>query len=135
MPSSPKPGLQEIDPPGWLGIDFGTSNSHFAWCEASPFNGQTVPAAKTILLGDEDAPFTAVLRLLSGSEDGRVIAHGRGALEEWASSDEETRRGYRFATGFKPDLAWSETARADALAFLRWGTGHVRAARLAPSIG
>jgi hypothetical protein len=115
MENQPVPvGLKEIEPIGYIGIDFGTSNSHFAY---SNTDGNV--AAEPIRLGGRAAQCTCVLWKDPASAEEDIVAYGTQALEEWSNRSADERRGHRFAAGFKPDILSSERARLDAWAFLR----------------
>src|SRR5271155_5155516 len=107
--SSPPP------PHGYIGIDFGTSNSHFAYCNT---DGALV-AEPICLDGKEKSVHSCVLWREPALADSDIVTFGAEAVEEWANRDSSERAGYRFAAGFKPDIAVSERARRDAQAFLR----------------
>jgi hypothetical protein len=107
-------GLHEIEPTGYIGIDFGTSNSHLAYC-----NSEGSLTAEPIRLGGKASQCTCVLWKEPALAEHDVIAYGTQALQEWSRRGPDKRKGCRFAAGFKPDIATSERARLDARAFLR----------------
>ena len=126
MPSTLPGGLKELKPVGYLGIDFGTSNTHIAICYLDGNNvPQTVPLAgkaslPTCLLWKARGEAGAVTA--EGEDDKDVVAFGVKALQNWLTLSEDEKRRYRFAAGFKPDIATGSRAAAaqrDALAFLR----------------
>jgi actin-like ATPase involved in cell morphogenesis len=101
--------------PTYLGIDFGTSNTHVAFCNDQ---GDGALTAIPIKIAGKSPTATCVLW---GSEPGGgevVEAFGTVALETWSQYDSEEQSGRRMALGFKPEIARSERARADARAFL-----------------
>ena len=108
-------GLKELVPHGYIGIDFGTSNSHFAYC-----NTDGVLVAEPISLdGNEKSVHTCVLWKEPAQEDSDVVTFGSEAVQEWSNREPAERKGFRFAAGFKPDIVVSDRARLDARGFLR----------------
>jgi len=107
----------------FLGIDFGTSNTHVAYCDSND-RGKLNPIP--IKLGGKASTTTCVLWRRPAVADEEVVAFGTVALEEWSQFDAGERAAYRFAFGFKPDIVRSEQARRDAIAFLRKVCGEVR---------
>jgi molecular chaperone DnaK len=108
-------GLKELVPHGYIGIDFGTSNSHFAYC-----NTDGALAAEPISLdGNEKSVHTCVLWKEPAREESDVVTFGSEAVQEWSNREPAERKGFRFAAGFKPDIVVSERARLDARGFLR----------------
>jgi molecular chaperone DnaK len=118
-------------PHGYIGIDFGTSNSHFAYCNT---DGALV-AEPICLDGKEKSVLTCVLWKEPASEDSDIVTFGAEAVEEWANRDASERAGFRFAAGFKPDIAVSERARRDAQAFLRQALLAIRDKGVVRAIG
>jgi hypothetical protein len=115
MENPPLPaGLREIEPVGYIGIDFGTSNTHFAYCNT---DGNLV--AEPIRLGGKASQCSCVLWKEPAQREEDIVAYGVQAVEEWSNRGPEERQGHRFTAGFKPDLLASERARLDAWAFLR----------------
>ena len=108
-------GLKELVPHGYVGIDFGTSNSHFAYCNT---DGALV-AEPICLDGNEKSVHTCVLWKEPGLDDSDVVTFGSEAVQEWSNREPAERKGYRFAAGFKPDIVVSDRARRDARGFLR----------------
>lgn len=110
-------GLREIEPHGYVGIDFGTSNSHFAYCNLDgQLQAQSLPLGG---LGHPSSVCTCVLWKLPGDKEEDILAFGDEALQEWTLLSAAERANHRFAAGFKPDLATSEQARHDTWGFLR----------------
>jgi hypothetical protein len=112
-------GLKELPPVGYLGIDFGTSNTHIAICYLDGNNmPQTVPLA-----GKVSAPTCLLCKEpWEGEDDDNVLAFGTKALQTWLTLNEVDRGSRRLAAGFKPDIASghrSEAAQREARAFLR----------------
>jgi hypothetical protein len=99
----------------YIGIDFGTSNTHVAYCNHRD-SGRLCP--EPVRLGGAASATTCVLWREPARDEGDILAIGGQALQEWGQFEAEERRRYRFAFGFKPDLARSERARRDAWAFL-----------------
>jgi molecular chaperone DnaK len=105
-------------PYGYIGIDFGTSNTHISFCYV---DGKIGP--QSIQLGGRDSAMTCLLwkEPAEGNED--VVAYGDRALQTWSVLSDEARATCRFAVGFKPDIAArgqrAAIAQRDARAFLR----------------
>ncbi len=101
--------------PAYLGIDFGTSNTHVAFCN-DVGAGQLV--AVPIKIAGKASNTSAILwrRNPEGVEE--IEAFGSVATEAWSQFDSSERKDRRLALGFKPDIARSPDARADATAFL-----------------
>jgi hypothetical protein len=102
-----------MTPFGYIGIDFGTSNSHFAYC-----NREGDLKAQPICVGGKTSVTTCVLWQQPAQEEQDIVAYGSEALETWLQYEAEERAGSYFAFGFKPDLVKSDRARRDAWAFL-----------------
>jgi molecular chaperone DnaK len=100
-------------PFGYIGIDFGTSNSHFVYCNR---DGACKP--QPICLGGKSSVTSCVLWKQPAHEESDIVAYGTQALETWLQYEPEERATRYFAFGFKPDLVKSERARRDAWAFL-----------------
>ncbi len=99
----------------YLGIDFGTSNTHVAYCIDA---GDGPLAAVPIRFGGRPSIATCVLWGSSPTGEEHVEAFGTVAVETWSQYDIDERAGRRIAFGFKPDIARSPRSRADAVAFL-----------------
>jgi molecular chaperone DnaK len=122
----PRPvGLKEIEPKGYIGIDFGTSNSHFAVCEMS--SSQVSPLASE--------PTYVLWQRRPSTRQEELVCYGTTALRQYAMLDDGERRGYRFSASFKPHLVHSEMARQDAYAFLRATLAQIKAGRLVEAVG
>jgi hypothetical protein len=119
-----------MQPFGYIGIDFGTSNSHFAYCNRE---GDLTP--QPILLGGKASMTTCVLWRRPAREERDIIAYGTEALETWLQYEAEERAASQFSFGFKPDLVKSERARRDTWAFLRKAREAVQRAGLPRPIG
>jgi hypothetical protein len=123
-----------MTPFGYIGIDFGTSNTHFAHCitEGDP------PSPETIRLGDRSSQTTCVLwNRPKGqlAEDPSLIAdYGTMAHQTWMENLMDGKPSGHFGFGFKPDLPVSEQARLDAWAFLYKACEEVRQAGLSRPI-
>jgi hypothetical protein len=100
---------------GYIGIDFGTSNSHIAYCNV---DGPLI-AAPICLNGKETSVPTCVLWREPAWDESEIFAFGSEAVQEWSDREDRERQGFRFATGFKPDIVTSERAARDAWGFLR----------------
>lgn len=122
-----------MDHKGFIGIDFGTTNSHFAYSRLD----QDPPRATPVMLGDSQGGSVSTCVLWKaparGEED--FYLYGDKAIEEWIMMDAEARPGHRFSAGFKPDLVSMESARLDAWAFLRQAYLEMRRTRQPPVIG
>src|SRR5207248_187284 len=119
-PSGPSPRAPPHDPGvgmgTYLGIDFGTSNTHVAFCDDRG-GGPLAPAA--VRLGGRPPTTTCVPWRHPALADGDVVAVGTVAMRTRGQFEARERARHRFAFGFEPDLVRSEEARADAAAFLR----------------
>src|SRR5262249_34139195 len=101
----------------YLGIDFGTTNSHVAYCHDDEHGKLTLSPIKAD--GDKTSVPTCVLFWRDPPKDGSdIVAIGNPAMQEWSRSNVSKQQKYRFEFGFKPDLTRSEDARANARAFL-----------------
>ncbi|MFL5253727.1 MAG: Hsp70 family protein [Rhodopila sp.] len=101
--------------PTYLGIDFGTSNTHVAYCNDQ---GDGALTAVAIKIAGKSPTATCVLWGTASDGSEIVEAFGTVAMETWSQYDHEEQAGRRIACGFKPDIARSERARIDARAFL-----------------
>jgi molecular chaperone DnaK len=101
--------------PTYLGIDFGTSNTHVAYCNDQ---GDGPLVAVPIKIAGKSPTATCVLWGTAPDGAEVVEAFGTVAMETWSQYDSEEQAGKRIACGFKPDIARSDRARADARAFL-----------------
>ena len=101
--------------PAYLGIDFGTSNTHVAFCNDAGA-GQLV-AVPIKIAGRSSNTSSVLRRIREGVEE--IEAFGTVATDAWSQFDSAERKDRRLALGFKPDIAVSPAARADATAFLR----------------
>ena len=98
----------------YLGIDFGTSNTHAAHCTDHE-GSRLVP--NPVRLGGKSSTVTCVLWREPAEETEHIAAYGTVASEEWNQLESAERNQHRFAFGFKPDLVRSERSRRDAKAF------------------
>jgi hypothetical protein len=101
--------------PAYVGIDFGTSNTHVAVCNDA---GQGPLFAVPIKIAGRASNMTCVLWRQTPDGGEKVEAFGSVAAEAWSQFDSEERLDRRLALGFKPDIASSPDARADATSFL-----------------
>ena len=95
-----------------LGIDFGTTNSYFCKYLTHP-NGQKI---RLIDFGNGQLggiPSTILYR------KGKSPVIGKTAEMEWGEATPEERANYQLSTHFKPDIHRSETAKNDAINFLK----------------
>lgn len=104
-----------MPPFGYIGIDFGTSNSHFSACCRSQQGLRPTPLTA---VGDDGCVPTSILWQLPGEREEDILECGHDAQDAWINSTPEERRSRRFSCGFKPDLAQSARARRDAWGFL-----------------
>ena len=124
------------EPFGYIGIDFGTSNSHFAYCNV---NGDLTP--DTIYLNGKPSVTTCILWKKNGQtsdtalSEKDILAYGNLALETWSQSSLEEQKELLFKFGFKPDIVTSETARQDAWGFLLQAKHAIDKANLPRAIG
>ena len=108
-------GLKELEPKGYIGIDFGTAFSHFAYCgvgtrQAQPVAGGATPSEETCVLWRQ--PTTP------GREE-EFVTYGSMALQHYGGLEGAEQKRHRLAASFKPHLVDSEVARKDAYAFLK----------------
>ncbi len=100
---------------GYIGIDFGTSNSYFSYA-----NLESRTHVEPIPLRGRDSVTSCLLWRPPERDDADILAFGESAIQEWAESVAEgATEDRRFAAGFKPDIRTSEQARHDAWGFLR----------------
>jgi hypothetical protein len=99
----------------YIGIDFGTSNTHVAYCNDQ---GDGPLAAVAIKIAGKAPTTTCVLWNSAADGSEFVEAFGTVAIETWSQFDAADRAGRRLAFGFKPDIAVSPRAAEDARAFL-----------------
>jgi hypothetical protein len=104
-----------MNPRGYIGIDFGTTNSHFAYAMIE----DGTPRAESISLGGRPANATCVLWKGSAQTEEDIWLYGDEAVEEWLLCTPEERKDYRFSAAFKPDILKLDRARRDSWAFLR----------------
>ena len=116
---------------GYIGIDFGTNNSHFA---CALLNDGT-PRADSIVLNNRPSNATCVLWKKPGMTEEDILHYGDLAVEEWLLCEPDQRSTYRFSACFKPDLVGLERARLDAWAFLRKAVLEMRQQRTPGNIG
>ncbi|MDB5312787.1 MAG: Molecular chaperone-like protein [Gemmataceae bacterium] len=137
MPSPSPPGQKDLPPFGYIGIDFGTCNTHIAICYLDGNNvPQTLPLA-----GEASVPTCLLCREpCEGKDDdeSNVLAFGTKALQTWLILSEADRTCRRLAAGFKPDIVGghrSSAARREARAFLRKCYQAVRDGNMVRAVG
>jgi hypothetical protein len=101
---------------GTLAVDFGTANSYFCKCPPDRVSPEGVDFGT-----GRDGLATAVLY-----RPGREPLIGDVAIEEYAELNDQERSASTLRTHFKPDIACSDSARADAVAFLSAVVGQAR---------
>ena len=127
-----------MDIRGYLGIDFGTANSHFAYCEVGD---GAVHASAIPLDGAENHAAVPSYLLWETTEDSkrRPKAYGVLAIDEWILADDENNDGnksrYLLTGAFKPDLVSSPLSRAAAREFLAFARKNMEKTRLPPGLG
>jgi len=109
-----------MEPLGYLGIDFGTTNSYFCACDRY-LTLTTIKFDQSVSGGTLP---TAVLWRAEGEPE-RTVHFGVYAINEWGEMPADERRRHCFATQFKPDLAVSEAARTAARHFLGAARRHM----------
>lgn len=120
-----------MNPHGYIGIDFGTTNSHFAWAAL----GEGPPRADSIELGNRQSNATCVLWKKPARDEQDIWLYGDEAVEEWLSLPTEERQSYQFSACFKPDLVGLEGARRNAWAFFHKAFLEMREHRTPGNIG
>ena len=101
---------EEASVRGYIGIDFGTSNSHFAYANL----GRHLRAEPIRLSGGEDSIPSCILLREPGEDERDILSIGGMAIEGWVEALEDGRKDLRFSAGFKPDILQSERAADDA---------------------
>ena len=122
-----------MDIRGYIGIDFGTANSHFAYCE------KDVLAAKPIPLSAAEGKSSVPSFLLwEINKNHRRIPKtwGQVAIEEWVFNDDDAGQNDRYLlTGaFKPDLATSPMSRDAAREFMGFARQEMVNTRTPPGL-
>lgn len=106
-----------VVPAGYFGIDFGTTNSYFAYC---PIPHQGAPQVQNLVFDyGQSSLATSILWYPAEGPEAQVEDIGENAEERWWGYSAAEQKIRRFNTQFKPDLVVSEVARSDAEAFLR----------------
>lgn len=127
-----------MDTRGYIGIDFGTANSHFAYCEQDA--PEAKPSAKPIpLSAAEGKPSVPSYLLWEIDAERRRVpkAWGQLAIEEWMlGDDDDTGQNDRYLlTGaFKPDLVTSPMSRHAAREFLGFARREMVNTRTPPGL-
>jgi len=118
-----------MDIRGYIGVDFGTANSHFAYCE---IEGETTRATVIELDGAENRLSVPSFLLWELSDKPSRIprAYGAPAVEEWMLADDDENGGstnYLLTGAFKPDLATSPMSQEAAREFLAFARKNMEA--------
>ena len=96
----------------YIGIDFGTSNTHTAICTEDPeANALRVEPAKVF---GESSFSTCILWKEPANQEADFESFGSKAEEDWALKDEEERNQFRLVYGFKPNIAGNLPANREA---------------------
>jgi molecular chaperone DnaK len=106
----------------YLGIDFGTSNTHVARCFDQ--NADTL-VAEPVPINDSHSTPTCLLWREPAKDETDVVAYGSKAEEEWANLSEEQQNKYRLVLGFKPNIAGDGSANREAYANARAFLGKI----------
>jgi molecular chaperone DnaK len=122
---------------GYIGIDFGTANSHFAYCEMhdGSINARVIP-----LDAAENNGSVPSYLLWQRSSKGvwTPMAYGARAIEEWMLADQDdpdSGEGYMLTGAFKPDLATSPMSRDSTREFLSFARRNMEATRTPRGLG
>jgi hypothetical protein len=110
-----------MDVVGYLGIDFGTTNSYFCSCDRY-LTVTTIKFDQSLAGGTLP---TAVLWPKEGAEPNGATRFGNYAIAAWGQMSADERKQCHFATQFKPDLAVSNAAREAAGRFLSAARRHL----------
>jgi hypothetical protein len=120
-------------PRGSIGIDFGTSNTHFAF---SNLIAGAAPEPRPLnVFGAALVPSCVLWKKPCTRDESLIVAIGSQAEAGWFELDEHEQAAHRLAANFKPDLLRSEQARTDAWAFLRKAYRGMRADNATDGIG
>ena len=122
---------------GYIGIDFGTANSHFAYCEIEE---GSISARVIPLDGAENNTSVPSYLLWQRSAQGpwTPMAYGARAIEEWMLADQDDATGaggYMLTGAFKPDLATSQMSRDSTREFLSFARKNMEATRTPKGLG
>lgn len=123
-----------MDTRGYIGIDFGTANSHFAYCE------QDARDAKPISLSAaEGKPSVPSYLLWEINAEHRRLPKtwGQLAIEEWMLGDDDDagqNDRYLLTGAFKPDLVTSPMSREAAREFLAYARQDMLQNRTPPGL-
>ena len=122
-----------MDTRGYIGIDFGTANSHFAYCEQDARDARPIP-----LSAAEGKPSVPSFLLWEIDTNHRRApkAWGQHAIEEWMLGDDDFGQNDRYLlTGaFKPDLVTSLVSREATREFLTYAYEDMRQKRTPPGL-
>ena len=104
---------------GFFGIDFGTTNSYFAHCPLPTEGSLGQLNVRRIEFADKQASLATVVLWNPAEGPGAQVEEiGENAEIIWLASSAAERQACRLGANFKPDIAVSSTARADAKKFL-----------------
>jgi len=119
-----------MDTRGYIGIDFGTANSHFAYCEQDARDARPIP-----LSAAEGKPSVPSYLLWEIDDKPRRVpkAWGQIAIMEWLDDAGQNDR-YLLTGAFKPDLVTSPMSRDAAKEFLAFALQDMRQTRTPPSL-
>lgn len=122
-----------MDTRGYIGIDFGTANSHFAYCEGDARDAKAIP-----LSAAEGKPSVPSFLLWEIDAKHRRVPKtwGQHAIEAWMSSGDDAGQNDRYLlTGaFKPDLVTSPMSRDAAKEFLAYARQDMLKSRTPPGL-
>jgi molecular chaperone DnaK len=122
-----------MDIRGYIGIDFGTANSHFAYCEKEVLAAKPIPLSAAE--GKSSVP-SFLLWEINANHRRIPKTWGQLAIEEWVLDDDDTSQSGRYLlTGaFKPDLAISPMSRDAAREFMGFARQEMVSTRTPPGL-
>ncbi len=123
-----------MDTRGYIGIDFGTANSHFAYCEQDARDAKPIP-----LLGAGGKPSVPSYLLWEINAELRRLPKtwGQLAIDEWMLGDDDDggqNDRYMLTGAFKPDLVTSPMSRDAAREFLAYARQDMLQNRIPPRL-
>jgi len=119
---------------GFIGIDFGTANSHFAYCEQGARDAKPIPLSAAE--GKPSVP-SYVLWEINAKHRRVPKAWGQHAIEEWLvldDNDADQNDRYLLTGAFKPDLVTSPMSRDAARVFLAFARKEMVDSRTPPKL-